>query len=55
MVQEPNLLGSGLDHRQDAGLEGLGQVGPGGYDGGQVGVNRAPALPTAHRLDARAW
>ena len=37
MIQEPNLLGSDLDHRQDAGADRLGQLGPGGHDGGQIG------------------
>ena len=38
MIQEPTLLGSGFDHRQDAGLEGLGQPIPSLDDGGQVGI-----------------
>ena len=29
---------SGLDHRQNPGLQGLGQVGPGVDHGGQVGI-----------------
>jgi len=38
MIQEPTLLGSGFDHRQDAGLQGFGQSGPCIDHGGQVGV-----------------
>jgi len=32
--------GGGLDYRQDAGTQGIGQIRPGGHDGGQIGVVR---------------
>jgi hypothetical protein len=32
------LSGSGLDHRQNAGAEGLGQIGPCIHESGQIGV-----------------
>ena len=34
MIQEPTLLGSGSDHRQDAGADRRGQLGPGFDHGG---------------------
>ena len=41
----PASISRGLDHRQNAGLQGLGQVGPGFDHGGQVGVISGRALP----------
>ena len=50
MIQEPTLLGSGFDHRQDAGLQGLGQSGPSVYEGDDdsgrsMNRSREPRLP----------
>jgi hypothetical protein len=35
----PLFWSGGLDHRKDAGPDRLGQLGPGGHDGDQVGVS----------------
>jgi hypothetical protein len=38
-VTSASNLPTRLNHRQDAGLDPLGQSGPGGHDFGQVGTN----------------
>ena len=45
MIQEPSLLGSGFDHRQDAGLDRLGRGGPCGQDGFGVASVKPPTRP----------
>jgi hypothetical protein len=37
-AQSPATCGGGLDHRHDAGADGLGESIPGGHDGGQIGI-----------------
>ncbi len=42
------LLRCGLHHRHDAGADRLGQVGPGGHDGGQVVSSIAGVMTPSH-------
>ena len=46
MVQEPTLLGSGFDHRHDAGADRLGS---GGHD--DVAQSRCSLVPRSSRTD----